>query len=260
MRETHHPARLAILLASVAGFVDAAGYIVLHGIFVAHITGDTNLLGQRLGRGDLAGAVPLVVAVVVFVLAVALVTAAIEGVARRGRRSPTLPALAFDAGLVAAFMAYGSVRFHHGTIPGHGVDGFYVLLALAACAMGTQAATVTKWGSKTIRTTYVSGMMTRFAQNVVNALAPRRDDAPSYLRDQLGLEGRAESARAAVVYLALWSAFLGGAVLGAWAELRFALWSLAFPLGALVLAVLADLRRPVTGEDSGAAPAGRDGR
>ena len=245
MAETRRQAGLAILLASVAGFVDAAGYIVLHGIFVAHVTGDTNLLGQRLGRGDLPGALPLVAIVGVFLCAVALVTALVELATRRRWRSPTVAALALEAALVAAFMVYGSRLLRNGTIPGHGIGGYYVLLALAGCAMGPQAATVTKWGGRTIRTTYMSGMTTRLAQNAVNALArPGRDGEPSYLRDHLGLESRGASARAAVVYVALWGAFLGGAVLGSWGELRFGLWTLGFPLGGLVLAVLVDLRRP----------------
>jgi uncharacterized membrane protein YoaK (UPF0700 family) len=43
---------MALVLASVAGFGDAVGYIVLHGLFTPHMSGNTARLGALLGHGE----------------------------------------------------------------------------------------------------------------------------------------------------------------------------------------------------------------
>jgi uncharacterized membrane protein YoaK (UPF0700 family) len=141
---TGRQARLAILLAGVAGSVDAACYLVLHRTFVAHVTGNTNEIGHAVARGRLAGAAPVAVAVLCFAVSITVATVAIELATRRRWRSPTAVALAFEALLVSALMAYGQSLLRHGTIPGQAPGGFYAPLVLAVSAMGLQAAAVTK--------------------------------------------------------------------------------------------------------------------
>lgn len=238
--------RLALLLAPVAGFVDVTSYLVLHRLFVAHVTGNTTEIGQRLGGGGLRDAVPVGVAVFSFAVSIALVTIAIELATRRGWRSPTAVALAIEIALLATFMGYGSTLLRRGAVPGYGAGGFYVLLTLGVCSMGLQTAAVTKWGRRTIRTTYMSGMATRLAQDLANLVLPACEtEGRSYLRDQLGLTTRRDSASTAPVYLGLWLGFLAGAILGGWAVTQFELWGLGFPIGALVVGLAIDVRRPV---------------
>jgi uncharacterized membrane protein YoaK (UPF0700 family) len=181
------------LLAGVAGFVDAAAYLMLHGVFVAHITGDTDRFGQALGRAALAAAAPIGLAVLEWTATIALVTAA---------RVRVATALAAETALVVALMAWTGA-------------GFYAREALAVCAMGVQTAAVVKWNDNTIRTTYLSGMLTRFAQSV----ARRRWTFLTLL------------------YLLLWLGFLAGAVAGGWATLQWQRWALALPVGGLVVAI-----------------------
>lgn len=237
-------ARLAVLLAAVAGFVDAAGFLVLHEVFVAHMTGNTDQLGQGLGAG-IGHVAPLIAAPATFVCSIALTTVLVELETRAGRRSPTAAALGLELVLLAAAMAYGGSVVHHGAVRGLGAS-FYAVLVLVVAAMGAQTATITTCGSRTIRTTYISGMLTRLAQELANlALGPRAGDGASYLADRLNLGGRRVSAWHALVYASLWGGFLAGAVLGAFAVVRWQLWALGFPLGALALVLALDLRRPI---------------
>lgn len=74
----------AIALAGVAGFVDAVGFLTLGGLFTAHMSGNTARLGVVLGRGDLSAAIPIVAAVALFVVGVAIGAVASELAARRG--------------------------------------------------------------------------------------------------------------------------------------------------------------------------------
>jgi uncharacterized membrane protein YoaK (UPF0700 family) len=221
-------AGLAVLLAAVAGFVDAAGYLLLHGLFVAHITGNTDRFGQALGRGSLAAAAPIGLAVLEWTASIAAATLALEVATRRELRSPAATALALEAALVAALMSWQGA-------------GFYVREVLAVSAMGTQTAAVAKWGRQTIRTTYLSGMLTRLAQNAANLLAPTAKAGHSYLRDTLGLDDRRRSALMTVLYVLLWIGFAAGGAFGAWATLRWRLWGLGFPLGGLVVALALEL-------------------
>jgi uncharacterized membrane protein YoaK (UPF0700 family) len=44
--------RVAITLAAIAGWVDAVGFLVLFGLFTAHLSGNTARLGVELGQGN----------------------------------------------------------------------------------------------------------------------------------------------------------------------------------------------------------------
>lgn len=197
---------LALELAGIAGFVDVVGYLTLHHLFTAHLTGNASKLGVALGQGHLADAGPLAAVPVLFALGVALGTVAADA----GR---AWLALAAQFALVAAFMGYGSTVVHHGAGPAETSASFYALAALATVSLGLQTAALTRIDGSTVRTSYVSGTITRLAQSLV-----RRDgDAPLALL-------------AAIPFL-----YLAGATLGAWTLGRVGVWCLGVPLGALAL-------------------------
>src|SRR5581483_8908976 len=75
----------AVALAGVAGFVDAAGFLTLGGVFTAHMSGNSARLGVRLGQGDLSAALPMLAAIALFVVGVAGGALASELWTRRGR-------------------------------------------------------------------------------------------------------------------------------------------------------------------------------
>ncbi len=66
--------RLAFLLAVLAGYVDTAGFLALHGLFTAHVTGNFVTIGASLVFGT-SGALSKLLALPVFCAMVALVRA-----------------------------------------------------------------------------------------------------------------------------------------------------------------------------------------
>jgi uncharacterized membrane protein YoaK (UPF0700 family) len=243
--ERQAQAAAALLLALAAGSVDAVSFIVLHHVFTANMTGNTTKLGIAAGRGNGAAVLPLAVAVAVFVTSILLATAVIELAARRGLRSTAAPMLVLEAALIAALMLDGRHVVRHDTVAGHTIGGFYTLLVLAIVAMGTQTASLTKAFGQTLRTTYVSGLLTTFSQELLNVLAPPPRGRGSYLRDELEIGDRPESLRRLALHLAVWTAFLGGAVWGGFGEQRWTTWPLAAAVAAILAAAVIDLQRPV---------------
>ncbi|HET8527807.1 MAG TPA: YoaK family protein [Gaiellaceae bacterium] len=206
---------IALLLAAVAGFVDAVGYLTLHHLFTAHMTGNASKLGVALAHGRLGDALPLVLAPVFFVCGIAGGTLLVD---RRARRR----LFAVQAALIAAYMAYGSTVVHGETGPGHARVGFYVLAALATVALGLQTAALTEIGGTTVRTTYVSGTLTNLTMTAVRRLSGR-DTKPHRLRLLFGV----------------WLAYVVFATAGAFTLRELSVWCLAFPTAALLALALA---------------------
>jgi uncharacterized membrane protein YoaK (UPF0700 family) len=242
----------ALLLALAAGCVDAVSFLVLHQTFTANMTGNSTELGIAGGFAHGSAAVPLVVAVAVFVIAIALGTALIELATRRGLRATAAPALLLEGALILAFIGVGGSVVHHGTTSGHRVTGFYVLLTVAVLAMGIQTASLTRALGRTVRTTFVSGLLAMAAQELVNAVAPPPRHRSSYLQDELGLGTSADSRARLAFHACVWLAFIGGAAWGAFSQPRWSTAGLGPAVGAVLVTAAIDLLRPIH-----SAPAGR---
>lgn len=240
---------LAWALAATAGFIDAVGYRTLRHLFTAHMSGNSARLGVFLGTFDLHSAVPLITAVLLFVFGVALGTALAELASRRGARSAMPWLLGVQVLLLAAFMGYGaSVIGAGGQVPDHSGRGFYLLAALAIVSIGFQVCALQHVGDQRARTTYVSGMLTHFAQEIVNWLFWVHDGTQrprgSHLSEVLGHSGRSESAARVLLFGGIWCFYLSGAIAGSLLDGRWRLWSLACPITILVAIIVIDQRRP----------------
>ncbi|MBY0260424.1 DUF1275 family protein [Methylobacterium sp.] len=88
-------------LAFVAGFVDAAAFIALAGLFTAHVTGNFVMIGAELVSTS-SGVVAKLLALPAFVLAVAGARLLALGLERRGR-APLPWLLALEVLLLAGF-------------------------------------------------------------------------------------------------------------------------------------------------------------
>jgi uncharacterized membrane protein YoaK (UPF0700 family) len=236
----------AVALAGVAGFVDAAGFLTLGGVFTAHMSGNSARLGVRLGQGDLTAALPMVAAIALFVFGVAAGALASELWVRRGRHTTVAVVLAVQAAMLAAFMLYGaSVVKANGGVHGHSLTGFYVLLALLVVAMGLQTTSIQKVGGRRLRTTYITGVLTDLAQQALNRVVAGRGGRPSYLRETLGLGDRDEAGFRVKLLGGIAALYLGGAVFGAFLQIEWHTWCIAVPLAVLVAVIAVDVARPL---------------
>ena len=97
---------MAFPLAWVAGYVDAAGFLAVAGLFVGHMSGNTVRLGVFVGGGDWSLAAQRLVPIVVFTLGVVVGIALCEAL---GRRSIPVTArvLGIEAVLLLVFMLVG---------------------------------------------------------------------------------------------------------------------------------------------------------
>jgi uncharacterized membrane protein YoaK (UPF0700 family) len=241
---------VAFVLATVAGSVDAVGYVTLHGLFVAHMSGNSVRFGVLAGRGALSAAAPAGVAVVLFVGGVAIGTVGAELSARRRIRSIAAVVLSLQAALIATFMLYGRTLLSGDRVVGRTLSGFYLLAALAVVSMGMQTAALRQLAGRTISTTYVTGVLTALTQEATNYAfwlrdGRERDERRSFLSCVLGLGSRRDSRNRALLLAGVWLCYLGGATGGSILDEKIELWSLTVPLALLLVVVLGDLLRPL---------------
>jgi uncharacterized membrane protein YoaK (UPF0700 family) len=163
-------------------------------------------------------AVPLMVAIALFAIAVAAGALLQELAARAGMRSTLALMLVVEAALVATLMVYGSAVVGSRETA-RSFAGFYVTAALAIGAMGLQAASFSQVGSQRVRTAYVSGMLTNLGRALVAAMLGT-DDAPA--------RGRLAMLAGIVV------TYLAGASAGGYVDSVADLWRLALPVAALL--------------------------
>jgi uncharacterized membrane protein YoaK (UPF0700 family) len=154
---------MVLMLTWAAGGIDAISYLGLGRVFTANMTGNAVLLGLALGQGHGLAAVRSILALVGFVLGVAIGAIIAE-------RSPTegdwpkavSRALAVEC-LVLAFFA---IAWHlpRGT---QSEQSFYALITLSAVAMGIQSAAIRLLNVPGISTTYITGTLTSMVSGFV---------------------------------------------------------------------------------------------
>ncbi len=241
--------RLTVVLALVGGCVDAVGYLVLFQMFTAHMSGNSIALTVYLGQGQWDTALRRGFPIPLFVAGVGLGAALSEGLIRSGFRSTFAAALGLESLLLLVFLLGGSTAFQDGRISPDPAWRFYLLAALPALAMGLQSAALRRAGGALVYTTFITGMLTSFAEEAVqflfwfvgHARGPRRK--PLHLLLRLSL--RQGSFHRMLLRLAIWLAYVAGGIAGTVAELRGGLLFLLAPALALACIAVADLLRPI---------------
>ncbi len=237
--------RLAILLGGVGGYVDAVGYLALFGLFTAHQSGNSVGLGVAIGQGQWGEALRRVTPVGGYVAAVGVGALIVElSGDRRGRRpSSGWVLLLVEAVLLGAALAVGDVAAVGGRVPTGQAVNYYWTAALLAAAMGMQTVVLGRVGGRTVRTTFVTGVLTTMAEAVVAAGVDRlrRMRSPA----DAAPPGRTEARRLAGLLARLWMVYLAGGVLGAVAERAWSLPSLGVPMAVIVAVAAVDQRWPL---------------
>jgi uncharacterized membrane protein YoaK (UPF0700 family) len=231
------PRAVPILLAAVAGFVDACTFLGLFGFFVAQVTGSYVLAGANPVAGP-PGAVVLLAVPVFFAGGVAATLAAIAGqaVARRALAA----ALALETLLLIGFAAMFAAG---GGVGGPETTPAVTASMLGLAAMGVQSALV-RLLMRRVASTNV--MTTNTSQIAIDATQLawawlRRDDESAEIAHQHEV-----CRRRLVGGLPLPLGFLAGTVVGAVAFATAGYLALALPVVAVGALTLWAARRSST--------------
>lgn len=233
------------LLAWVAAFSDAIGFLVLQQLGASFMSGNSMATGVALSRlawhAVLHRGFPIIVFFVGNMLGFLVLT-----LTRRWHiRFPFAIIFALEVVSLLAFLLVGSRSFQGGSVRPFDSWVFYVCTALLTLAMGLQTATVRQARGEHISTTFVTGVLSNWA----NALAQYLP----WLREQLAEQSvlhivrapvHQASVRHFVLLSGLWISYLIGAICGGVLELRLALTALVFPICILVVLIVIDVLRP----------------
>lgn len=192
----------ATVLAAIAGYVDASGFIAFAGFFVSFMSGNSTRLSIDAVHGFHAGALAAIL-LGAFVLGV--IVGSLVGHAAGGRRIPAV--LVTVAVLVAGAAAVSPI--------GHDE----LTAAVMAASMGAMNNVFERGGEVTVGLTYMTGSLVKLGQKIVSAIV-----GP----DRFGW----------VLYLNLWLGFMAGGVATALLYPIYglsALWAVALALLALAL-------------------------
>ena len=176
---------LAIGLAGLAGFVDATGFMANSGYFVSFMSGNTTRLAVNLAREPQLAVMP---ALILLGFLSGVVGGALAAARAGVWRKPAV--LWLVAGLLLA-----SALLHQ-------FDYAVPVLVMMVLAMGVLNNTFQRDGEVVVGLTYMTGALVRLGQGMAAAIIGRGNGS------WFG-------------YLLLWSGLAAGAVLGAFAYLRF---------------------------------------
>lgn len=195
MQRYDRPRRaLAIALAMLAGFVDAAGFLAADRYFVSFMSGNTTRLGVDLVSVPHRAWVP---AILIFGFVVGVIGGALLAHRAGMRRKPAVLAL-----VTALILAAAAANAAGNTV---------AMLAGLVVAMGALNNTFQRNGEVSVGLTYMTGALVRIGQGIAARLTGSRD-APW------------------ADWAMLWLGLACGAVLGALAWLNYpalALWGAA---------------------------------
>jgi uncharacterized membrane protein YoaK (UPF0700 family) len=240
MREPREPlkASIALLLSFAAGVVDVVGFLAVYRTFIAHMTGATVHLGMALVQQHWFQAMVTASVIASFFLGSILGRAIIEIGSRKHIRRVASVTLATQATLLLLCILIGNGR----------AGAVFLLLSMLAASMGLQTATLTRIGALTVHTTFVTGMLNKFAQLVSRALFESYDLIGSSERGLL-LEQRRLTLRQAGFIFSIWCLYLAGAVIGTLLTKIWAIRALCVPAGLLAIAIASDLYKPLSVEE-----------
>lgn len=196
-----------LVLALVAGFVNAIGLLGFNHQSISHLSGTATIIGTSIANVDIINVVHLLLVLLSFFLGATISGFYLRsGALKLGRNYSRLLTLE------ASFLVLSIYFLTKDSFYGH-------YLASAAC--GLQNALVTTYSGAVIRTTHVTGIFTD-------------------LGIMLGARLRGESfdKRRALLFLLIISGFIAGGTLGAYFFLLFKFKALFIPAGTCLLLAL----------------------
>jgi uncharacterized membrane protein YoaK (UPF0700 family) len=232
---------IASAMTWAAGFIDLVGFVSLYGIYTAHMSGNTVAMARHFAKLHWFGVVRDGWPIVTFLFGLVLGAFIYEGQARHKIKVPFPPAIGLEALLIAIFIAAGIGTGFKADIPPQPAGKFFLMVALLAISMGLQNVVIRKIGGITVYTTFVTGLLVNFAENLALYLFWLRDRTHRRIRGRilkvLRISPRTVPFQRAALTLGLWTTYLTGAICGGFSIQRWALLGMILPL--LVLCSLA---------------------
>ncbi|MEO7001603.1 MAG: YoaK family protein [Ktedonobacterales bacterium] len=239
---------LGVVVAWVAGFVDAVGFLTLYGLFTANMSGNSVRLGLAVGVPNWATALFRFTPILGFVIGVALGSAVLEVAARRHMRPQVAVILGLESLLLAAYAVCRSI-WPPGTLWRPADGAFYLFAALLTLAMGLQNTTLRRVGNRIIHTTFVTGMLTEVTIESVKLLFWFGDHlcgrGAHRLKRALVVTRRQASFNRLLALVSIWACYVLGAAAGTIGTLRWGSVALAAPIVVLLAIATADIIKPV---------------
>jgi uncharacterized membrane protein YoaK (UPF0700 family) len=233
-----------LLLAWTAAFSDAIGFLVLQQLGASFMSGNTMAAGAALGRLDWASVAQHGAPIPLFFLGNAVGLVLLARLRRSRVRSSFAVIFGLEATLVLAFLVVGSHAMLGGVIrPSTGA--FYLCMVLLTLAMGLQTSTVRRVTGQAVRTTFITGVLSDWAEATEQyASWFRQQPARRPIGRTVGASMQQASFRHLLLLGGVWACYVLGAVCGGALELRMALGALVFPLCALGALMVVDMVRP----------------
>jgi uncharacterized membrane protein YoaK (UPF0700 family) len=242
-------ALVAVGLSWGAGLTDVVGYLTLHRAFTAHMTGNTVSTVMHAAEGSWREVLHRGAPIPAFFLGLLAGEIVLERAKRRRRRHVAARALGLEAICLGLFLALGLGWFGADRAPNPSPPLFLLLVLLVAAAMGIQSASLRKVGALTIFTTFITGTLTKLADDVAKYLFWLRDRTRGRTRRRLGkalrLSVRQEPFQSTVLLAALYLSYAVGALAGVEGFQRWGVAVAAAPLLLVLSAVAIDLLRPI---------------
>jgi uncharacterized membrane protein YoaK (UPF0700 family) len=235
----------ALLLAWVAAFSDAIGFLVLQQLGASFMSGNSMAMGVALGRLDWASVLQRGLPILVFFLGNMLGYLVLTQVRRWGIRSPFAIVFGLEAVCMLAFLLLGTHALQGGVIRPSPPGTFYVCVVLLTLAMGLQTATVRRAGDQGVRTTFVTGVLSEWAHVMTQYLSwLRQQPSEQHVLQTMRVSMQQASFRHLLLLAGIWGCYVVGAICGSALELHMALSALVFPLCVLAVLIVIDVFRP----------------
>ena len=240
---------LALAMTWAAGFVDLVGYISLYGLYTSHMTGNTVAMARHISELQWSGVVRRGWPILTFVFGLMLGAFIYEAEKRRKIQIPFPSAIGLEALLIAVFIAAGIGSGFKVAIPPQPADKFFVMVALLAIPMGLQNVVIRNVGGLNVYTTFVTGSLVKFAENLSQYLFWMRDRTRRRfcrrILKVLRVSPRRLHLQRSAVTIGLWSVYLVGAVCGGLAIQRWSLLGMIAPFALLSAIALYGTFRPL---------------
>jgi uncharacterized membrane protein YoaK (UPF0700 family) len=155
-----------LLLTWAAGTVDAISYLGLRHVFTANMTGNAVLLGISIGQGQGLAATRSLLALLAFIVGVALGALLVQ---LRSADGEVARALIWPVAAEVVVLGIFALVWHVPMLP-QNEGTLYVLIALSAVAMGIQSAAVRRLALPGIATTVITGTITSLVAGLIRWL------------------------------------------------------------------------------------------